>query len=107
MWREKRRLQRLEDALASAQADQAQLRNRLERFEMIAAAAGAGQGDPLPAGPMPPGLVAAARELHSRDVPVRLEVADCEVIAVIAGEGDPRQWWNAIWQIAGQHEASQ
>ena len=107
MWRGKRRLQRLEDALARTQADQADLQRRLEQFEMIAAAAGAVQGYPVPSGPMPPALVAAARELRSRDVPVQLEVAGSEVIAVIGGGGDPREWWNTIWQIAGDHEASQ
>jgi len=74
---------------------------------MIAAAAGAGPGDSVPSGPMPPGLVAAAREVHAEDFPVLLDVPDGEVIAVIGGEGDPRQWWNAIWQIAGEHEATQ
>ena len=106
MWWERRRLQRLEDELASARADQAQLQRRLEAFEVIAAAAG-GAPDLVPSGPMPPGLVAAARELHSQDFPVRVEMAGSEVIAVIGGGGDPREWWNAIWQIAGEDEASQ
>jgi hypothetical protein len=108
MWREKRRIQRLEDELARVHADQAMLRRRLEVFEMIAAAAGEAQGDSVPSGPMPPGLVAAARELQAQDFPVRLDVTGRDVIAVIGGggEGDPREWWNAIWQIAGEHEAS-
>jgi hypothetical protein len=106
MWWERRRLQRLEDELVSARADQASLQRRLEAFEVIAAAAG-GAPDSVPVGPMPPGLVAAARELHSKDLPVRVDVAGGDVIAVIGGSGDPREWWNAIWQIAGEHEASQ
>jgi hypothetical protein len=106
MWRDRRRIQRLEDELARAQADHAKLRRRLEQIEVIAAAAGGAQEDSVPSGPMPAGLVAAARELHSRDLPVRLDVAGSEVIAVVGGGGDPREWWNAIWQIAGEHEAS-
>jgi hypothetical protein len=89
MWWERRRLQRLEDELASARA------------------AAGGAPDSVPSGPMPPGLVAAARELHSQDFPVRVEMPGSEVIAVVGGGGDPREWWNAIWQIAGEHEASQ
>ncbi len=111
MWWERRRLQRLEDELASARADQANLQRRLAAFEMIAAAAGEAldpvPSDPVASGPMPPGLVAAARELHSQDRPVRIEVAGSEVIAVVGGAGDPREWWNAIWLVAGEHEASQ
>src|SRR5579859_7603647 len=37
VWRLKRRLRRLEGELAEAKADQAELRRRLELFEMIAA----------------------------------------------------------------------
>jgi hypothetical protein len=106
MWWERRRLQRLEDELASTQANQVSLQRRLEAFEMIAAAAG-GAPDSVPSGPMPAGLVAAARELHSQDLAVRIDVAGSEVIAVVGGAGDPREWWNAIWQAAGEHEASQ
>jgi hypothetical protein len=105
MWG-RRRLQRLEQELARTRSDQASFRQRLELFEMIAAAAGTTPGHPVPSGPMPAGLAAAARELHSDDFPVRLDVGGSEVIAVIGGEGDPREWWNAIWQIAGDHEAS-
>jgi hypothetical protein len=106
VWWERRRLERLEDELASARADQASLQRRLEAFEVIAAAAGGAQ-DPVPSGPMPPGLVAAAREQHAQDRPVRIDVAGSEVIAVVGGGGDPREWWNAIWHIAGEHEAAQ
>lgn len=99
MW-VRRRLRRLEGELAEARAVQAELRQRLERFEMIAAAAGAAVSASVPLAPMPPELVAAARELRQRDVPVRLDIGGAEVIAVIGGEGDPREWWQAIWQLA-------
>jgi hypothetical protein len=100
VWRERRRLQQLEGEIAEARADQADLRQRLELFEMIAQAAGAALADPTPSAPMPPGLVAAARELHTRDIPVRVDVAGTEVIAVVRGAGDPREWWTAIWRMA-------
>ena len=99
MWRMLRRLRRLEDELARSRAEQAELRQRLRRFEMIAAAAGAAAGSPAP--PVPPTLLAAARELRDRDVPVRLRLEDSEVIAVIGGDGDPRQWWAAIRELTG------
>lgn len=101
MWRLRRRVRRLEGELAEARASQAELRRRLEFFEMIAAATGAA-ARPVPSAPMPPPLMAAARELHRQDVPVRLDIAGAEVIAVIGGEGDPREWWTAIWELTGQ-----
>lgn len=67
---------------------------------MIAAAAGAA----MPDAPVPPALVVAAGERRSSDVPVRLDVADSEVFAVVGGPGDPREWWTAIWQVAGRSE---
>jgi hypothetical protein len=100
LWRVRRRLRRLEGDLVAARADQAELRRRLEQFEMIAAAAGASADRPVPEAPMPLSLVAAARELRQHDVPVRIDVAGSEVVAVIGGEGDPRQWWTAIWELA-------
>jgi hypothetical protein len=99
VWRVRRRLRQLESELAEARVGQAELRRRLEHFEMVAAAAGAEAGPPVPSAPMPPSLLAAARELHRRDVPVRLDVGGAEVIAVVGGEGDPREWWTAIWQL--------
>jgi hypothetical protein len=51
--------------------------------------------------PLPANLLAAARDLRGHDVPVRLEVAGAEVIAIVGGPGDPREWWTAIWQAAG------
>ncbi len=102
MWRMRRRLRRLEGEFAAARADQAELRQRLEFFEMIAAATGAAARHPVPSAPMPPPLVAAARELRRQDVPVRMDVGGTEVIAVIGGEGDPREWWTAIWELIHQ-----
>src|ERR1700761_3544174 len=54
----------------------------------------------VPSVPMPAELLAAARE--ARDVlAVRLDLEGASVVAVIGGEGDPRQWWTAIWRVAG------
>jgi hypothetical protein len=79
--------------------EQAELRRRVEAFEMIAAAAGAPMAG-VPNAPLPPVLLAAAREERSADVPVCLDVAGSEVFAVVGGPGDPREWWLAIWQLA-------
>jgi hypothetical protein len=61
-------------------------------------------GPVLPSAPMPAELVAAAREARDdedvRLLPVRLELAGGSVIAVIGGDGDPREWWTAVWRIA-------
>lgn len=95
----RRGARRLADELAETRADQAELRRRLEAFEAIAAAAGAAM-HPVPDAPVPPELMAAANEHRSEDVPVRLEVAGSEVVAVLGGPGDPREWWTAIWQFA-------
>jgi|HubBroStandDraft_1064217.scaffolds.fasta_scaffold193197_2 hypothetical protein len=100
--RGRRRLRDLEVEVAEARAEGAELRQRIELFESMAAAAGATIG-PVPLAPMPPELVAAARELPRDDVPMRLDVAGVEVIAVVGGPGDPREWWTAIWELAG-HE---
>lgn len=130
MWRRGRRLQQLETEIAQGKAERAELRRRLDWFETIAAAAGAaaprdpqstallntgmptatpltttpprpGQQSTLPLAPLPANLLAAARDLRGHDVPVRLEVAGAEVIAIVGGPGDPREWWTAIWQAAG------
>jgi hypothetical protein len=103
VWRKRRGFRRLADELAEARVEQAELRRRVEAFEMIAAAAGAVMPD-APDAPVPPALVAAAGELRSSDVPVRLDVAGSEVFAVVGGPGDPREWWTAIWQLAGRSE---
>lgn len=104
MWWRRRSLRRLADEVAETRADQVEVRRRLEHFEMIAAAAGAGPRS-VPLAPMPPELVAAAHQLGAGDAPVRLEVAGSEVIAVVGGEGDPREWWMAIWQAVGAEES--
>jgi len=96
VWRRRRSVRRLADELAEARAEQAELRRRMAAFEMIAAAAA--QSDLSP--PMPPALLAAARELRATEVPVRLDVAGADVVAVIGGAGDPQQWWAAIRRLA-------
>jgi hypothetical protein len=103
VWRKRRGFRGLADELAEARVEQAELRRRIEAFEMIAAAAGAAVPD-APGAPVPPALVAAAGERRSSDVPVRLEVAGSEVFAVVGGPGDPREWWTAIWQLARPSE---
>ena len=109
MWQRRRRLQQLEIEIAQGKAERAELRSRLDWFETIAAAAGAappgtesqGTGLLSTAPTAPLNLLAAARDLRGGDVPVRLDVAGAEVIAVVGGPGDPREWWTAIWQTAG------
>jgi hypothetical protein len=103
VWRKRRGFRRLADELAEARVEQAELRRRLEAFETIAAAAGAPM-TAVPSAPVPPVLLAAAREQRSADVPVRIDVAGSEVFAVVGGPGDPREWWLAIWQLAGRSE---
>ncbi len=89
-------MRRLAGELAEARAEQAELRRRMAAFEMIAAAA----APPDLSAPVPPVLAAAARELRATEVPVHLDVAGADVVAVVGGAGDPRQWWAAIWQLA-------
>lgn len=103
MWRKRPGVRRLGDELAQARLEQAELRRRLEAFEMIAAAAGAAV-HAMPAAPVPPALIAAAGEQRSDDVPVRLDVAGDEVYAVVGGPGDAREWWSAIWRLAGSDD---
>jgi hypothetical protein len=108
VWRERRRqrIRQLEDAVADAQASQAELMRRLELFEKIAATAGVELGERRPAADVPEPLVAAARDPR-QDAPVRLEVAGREFIAVVGGEGgDPREWWTAIQHLASQHRSA-
>jgi hypothetical protein len=103
VWRKRRGFRRLADELGEARAEQAELKRRIEAFEMIAAAAGAAV-HAVPAAPIPPELIAAAGERRSEDVPVRLDVAGSQVFAVVGGPGDPREWWTAIWQFARRDE---
>jgi hypothetical protein len=111
MWGQ-RRLRRLETELAGAKADQLDLRRRLETFEAIASAAGAALPDTgwwgtvVPDAPMPASLVAAAGEPGESNSAVRLQIDGSDVIAVIGGPGDPREWWSAMWHLAGSGAAS-
>jgi hypothetical protein len=98
------RIERLEDEAAAASAGLTELRQRLDLLESVAAAAGAAPYGGVPAAPMPPVLLAAARDVHQRDIPVRLDVAGTDVVAVIGGAGDPREWWTTIWQLAAPAE---
>ena len=132
MWQRRRRLQKLETEIAQGKAERAELRRRLDWFETIAAAAGAvapaadpegtallssglpsptlssaAQQSTVPSAPLPPNLRAAARDLRGQDVPVRLDVAGAEVIAIVGGPGDPEEWWTAIWRTAGPDAGSQ
>ena len=112
MWWDRRRLRRLEGALASAKADQLELRQRLEVFEAIASAAGAALpetswwGRIVPAAPMPASLRAAAANYASPDSTLRLDVDGTDVIAIIGGPGDPREWWSAVWSLTVPGAAS-
>ena len=103
MWRRRRRLQQLERELLAAKADQAELRQRMELFEKIAEAAGVAI-DSAPSSPVPPELLAAAREVHADEFPVHLDVAGTRAIAVISGAGDPREWWTAIGRLTAPTE---
>jgi hypothetical protein len=49
---------------------------------------------------VPPELMAAARELRSHEVPVRMRVAGAELAVVVEGPGDPARWWQAIREVA-------
>jgi hypothetical protein len=106
VWQGRRRLRRLESALAEAKEDQARLQRRVDLFEKIAEAAGASLTDPapaaiMPAEPVPPALLAAAWDPPPGGVPVSLAVNGREVVAVIGDEGgDPREWWTAIRRLA-------
>jgi hypothetical protein len=106
VWRRQRptpgRVRQLEQEVAEARADSAELKRRLDLMETFVAAAGARPGDQQNDAPLPPELLAAARDLHQRDVPVRLDVAGSEVIAVVSGAGDPREWWTTIVRLASQ-----
>lgn len=52
---------------------------------------------------MPASLAAAARTLSPDEAPILLDVGGTEIIAVISGPGDPREWWSAVCEVAGQH----
>lgn len=111
LWR-RRRLRRLEAELESAVADQQDLRRRVELFEALASAAGAALpdagwwGNVVPSAPMPASLLAAAGDAGPADSAVSIDVAGTDVIAIIGGPGDPREWWSAMWHLAGSGTAS-
>jgi hypothetical protein len=107
LWRGRRRIRRLEDEITAARVERAELRRRLEVFEMIAGAAGARlpesrwHGTHQAASRMPASLAAAANAVRPDEAPIMLEVAGTEIIAVIGGPGDPREWWSAVCEVAG------
>jgi hypothetical protein len=99
--RRSQRMRRLENEVAGAKAGQAELVRRVELFEKIAAAAGAGLGDTVATEPVPASLLAAAQDPRQDGAPVRLDVDGRELIAVVGGEGgDPHEWWSAIRRLA-------
>ncbi len=101
--RRSQRIRRLENEVAEARAGQAELERRVELFEKIAAAAGVEVDDPGPADPVPPSLLAAARDPRRDGAPVHLHVDGRELIAVVGGEGgDPHEWWSAIRRLASR-----
>jgi hypothetical protein len=113
LWPGRRRIRRLEDEITAARTERAELRRRLEVFEMIAGAAGATLPEPRwhathpPASPMPASLAAAARTVVPDEAPIMLDVGGSEVIAVIGGPGDPREWWLAVCEVAGEPKTAQ
>lgn len=112
MWSRRHRVRQLAAELAQTRAEQTELRRRLELFETIAGAAGAALpesgwwGRVVPSAPMPPGLLGAAGHDADRDAAVRLDVSGNDVIAVVGGAGDPREWWSAVWHLSGTGAAS-
>jgi hypothetical protein len=96
--------------MSEARADQADLRQRLQLFEMIAAAAGTDTSKPparsdrpgAPSASLPASLLAAARDARTHEEAVWLEVGDSDMIAIVRGPGNPREWWSAIWHASKQ-----
>jgi hypothetical protein len=105
VWQERRRqrMRRLENEVATARANQAELTRRVELFEKIAAAAGVELADPPDPADVPPPLAAAAQDPR-QDAPVRLNVEGREFVAVVGGGdgGDPIEWWTAIKHLAAR-----
>jgi hypothetical protein len=99
-------MRRLEHEVAEARAERAELRQRLELFEKIAAAAGVevdAVQDTEGTEPVPPSLLAAAQDPRQHGAPVWLDVDGRELIAVVDGEdGDPHEWWSAIRRLASR-----
>ena len=55
---------------------------------------------------MPASLLAAVGDRGETSSAVRLDVGGQDVIAIIGGPGDPREWWSAMWHLAGSGAAS-
>jgi hypothetical protein len=100
-------MRRLENEVAAARSNQADLTRRLELFEKIAAAAGVELADRPEPAEVPAPLNAAAQDPR-QDAPVRLTVDGREYVAVVSGGdgGDPIEWWTAIKHLAGRSEKS-
>lgn len=94
-------MRRLEDAVAEARAEQAQLMRRIELFEQIVAAAGLELDEAPGVSEVPSSLLAAADDPRRSGASVHLDVDGREMVAVVGGEkGDPREWWAAIQRLA-------
>jgi hypothetical protein len=111
VWQGRRRLAQLERELAAARSAHAELQQRVNLFERIAAAAGASLDDATrdepptePLLPVPAALLVAATERRAAGAPVRLAVGGREVIAVVGDDegGDPGEWWSAIHKFAAR-----
>jgi hypothetical protein len=103
--RHRERIRRLENAVAEARTERAELARRMELFEKIAAAAGLELDEsPAPAA-VPEALLAAARDQRSGGAPVYLDLEGRRLVAVVGGDsGDPREWWAAIQRLASRQQ---
>jgi hypothetical protein len=98
--RRRERIRRLENAVAEARAERAELTRRIELFEKIAAAAGLDLDERAEASEVPSSLLAAAGDPRRSGASVHLDVDGREMVAVVGGEnGDPREWWAAIQRL--------
>ena len=99
MWRLGRKKDTKAERIARLEAGRAEDRRMLDALTAVARAAGAevesAADDAVPG--VPAGLIAATRSPRPGGEPVMLTSRDGQqVIAVVTGDGDPRQWWNAI-----------
>ena len=99
MWGANRRIRRLEVELALTAIGRAEVARQATLADTIVPVREPGPA--VPSVPMPVKLVAAAHDGRDEDFSLHLELNGASVVAVISGEGDPRQWWTAIWQLAG------
>ncbi len=103
----KRRLRRLESQITatlpglhwSQDQDQDQDQDQANPFE--AASQPPVPARAVPAGPMPRELIVAARQAGETEFSVVLDLVGATAAVIISGEGDPREWWTAVWTIAG------